>query len=203
LPRHAPASQHEGNTVEIPEDKARAALKARGWTLHIRQRRSRSFAYAARRGEKERYLAALDAPDLLSHIAALPNVAQRLLWEEIAPVEKPPVCSRFYGEDSIHRHIPDVSSPGGYDCLGQYWCAACADRLDLVNRAEQIGWPEISYFPQNPEGMRAVMISPGIDQWRKRLPEMAGTLEQVHSEVRRLLSVQARTVAQHCPTEPG
>jgi hypothetical protein len=33
LPRHAPASQHEGNTVEIPEDKARAALKARGWTL--------------------------------------------------------------------------------------------------------------------------------------------------------------------------
>ncbi len=191
--------------METREDQVRAALKARGWTLHIRQRRSRPFAYAAKRGMKERYLAALDAPDLLALIEALPNVAQRPVWEEVAPVEKQPRCSRFYAEDSIHRHIPDMTRPGGYDSLGQYWCAVCADRLELVNKAAQLGWPEISYFPQNPEGLRAVMISPGVDQWRKRLPEMAGSLTQVHSEVRRLLSVQARTVAQRCPTErePG
>jgi hypothetical protein len=60
-------------------DEVRAALSARGWTLHIRKRRARSFAYAARRdGNKvqERYLAALDAPELPAVITALPNRQQ-------------------------------------------------------------------------------------------------------------------------------
>jgi hypothetical protein len=196
LPRHAPATQHEGNMVEMPEDKVRAALKARGWTLHIRTRRARSFAYAAKRGEKERYLAALDAPNLLVLIEALPNVAQRPLWEEVAPAQEQPLCATVFDEGLIHRHVPDMTQPGGYDCLGMYWCAACADRLDLMKKAEQLGWPEISYFPHNPEGLRAVQIQPGIDQWRKRLPVMGGRLDNVHKEVQRLLREQARNVTQ-------
>lgn len=55
----------------------KTALQARGWTLHLKRRRQREYAYAARRNDsrtQDRYLAPLDdLAALLVHVATLPN----------------------------------------------------------------------------------------------------------------------------------
>src|SRR5947209_3442055 len=55
----------------------KTALQARGWTLHLKQRRGRSYAYAARRTgarTQDRYLAPLDdLSAILARVEALPN----------------------------------------------------------------------------------------------------------------------------------
>lgn len=55
----------------------KTALQTRGWTLHLKQRRQREYAYAARRigtRTEDRYLAPLDdVAAILTRVAALPN----------------------------------------------------------------------------------------------------------------------------------
>jgi len=67
-------NQYEANALAV-----RNILQPLGWTLHIRTRRARKFAYAARRSSREtveeRYLAPLDdLRTILDRAAALPTI---------------------------------------------------------------------------------------------------------------------------------
>jgi hypothetical protein len=115
----------------------------------------------------------IDAPNIKERLEKLLNVAQRTQQEHHQAPRCSTVYSRTkYGNDGTFWHTPSTSEPGGYDVQGNYWCAACKDRIELMNIGESLGYPEISYFPQNPEGMRATMINPGKEEWQRRLPQI-------------------------------
>jgi hypothetical protein len=189
--------------LKMTEAEIRAALQKRGWTYHPRKRRERIFAYASHRNGKnvdERYLAALDAPNLEKRMKQLPNVAQQQTQQVY---HQTPRCSTVYSRtkyshDGTFWHTPNTSEPGGYDVQGNYWCADCKDRIALMNQASSLGYPEVSYFPQNPEGMRATMIFPGKEEWQRRLPQIWNP-DRVREKVNLLLSRQAANVAQPLP----
>src|SRR5437660_11147919 len=58
-------------------EQVKTELQTRGWTLHLKQRRARIYAYAARHTgtrTEDRYLAPFDdLPVMLARVAALPN----------------------------------------------------------------------------------------------------------------------------------
>jgi hypothetical protein len=188
----------------MTEAEIRAALQKRGWTYHPRKRRERVFVYASHRNGKQvedRYLAALDAPNLEERIQQLPNVAQQQTQQQ--EHFQAPRCSTIYSRtmysnDGSFWHVPNTSEPGGYDVQGNYWCADCKDRIELMNQASSLGYPEVSYFPQNPEGMRATMIFPGKEEWQRRLPDIWNP-DLVREKVNLLLSRRAANVAQQLP----
>src|SRR5438874_10973748 len=73
-------------------EQVKTALHTRGWTLHLKQRRARIYAYAARRtgtSTEDVYLAPFaDLPAILARVAALPNghapgVGQHLAKHEL------------------------------------------------------------------------------------------------------------------------
>ena len=63
-----------------------------------------------------------------------------------------------------------------------------------MRHGELLGYPEISYFPHNPEGMRAVMISPGAETWHRRLARI-WTTDNVRYQVDLLLRKRAASIA--------
>jgi hypothetical protein len=185
----------------MTEAEIRAALQKRGWTYHPRKRRERTFVYASHRNGKEvdeRYLAALDAPNIEECLEKLPNVAQQTQQEHQAPRCSTVYSRTKYSNDGTFWHTPNTSEPGSYDVQGNYWCADCKDRMALMNQASSLGYPEISYFPQNPEGMRATMINPGKEEWQRRLPEIWNP-DLVREKVNLLFSRRAASVAQPLP----
>jgi hypothetical protein len=115
----------------MTEDEARAALSARGWTLHIRKRRARQFAYAARRDGntvQERYLAALDAPELPAVITALPNM--RAAHEDQDSGQAQPTARELA---SLSRRMPNFA-----EILHK---AACEGRITGYTPPTKIIWP--------------------------------------------------------------
>ncbi len=78
--------------TDTVREQVKTALHARGWTLHLKQRRARIYAYAARRTgtrTEDRYLAPLDdLAALMARMEALPNghapnVGQHLAKREL------------------------------------------------------------------------------------------------------------------------
>ena len=117
------------------------------------------------------------------------------------PVAKQaPRCSTVYSPTMCTDwHTPNTTDPGGYDIQGNYWCADCQASLELMNIAESLGYPEISHFPHNPEGMRAVMIQAGREQWKKRLRQI-WNVDTIQEHVQLLLKKQEQTRRETTPT---
>src|SRR5438270_6194630 len=142
----------DSNTIR---EQVKTELQTRGWTLHLKQRRARIYAYAARRigtRTEDRYLAPFDdLLAMLARVAALPNgylKDARLVPE--SSVESAPVCRALYDGPIMDRHAPSTTAPGSYDSLGNYWCADCAMQCEVKHNEARLGLPEVYYFPDNP-----------------------------------------------------
>ena len=80
-----------------------------------------------------------------------------------SPVTK---CTTIFEGAMIDRHLPNMSATGAYDSQGNYWCANCQPRYQMMCNGVLLKYPEIYYFPENPPGEQLLMVHAGAENWR-------------------------------------